>query len=80
MRLIWDKVHNIASIRLVEGDLTGLARDAWQPSDEVVFDLGAEGNVINIQVLDPEHLLAGASSAEEALGRVLGSLAARQAS
>ena len=49
MRLIWDRAHNIASIRLVEGDLTGMARDAWQPSADIVFDLGAEGTVINIQ-------------------------------
>ena len=39
MRLMWDKSNNVASIAIVDTDLSGRARDAWRVSDDVVFDL-----------------------------------------
>ncbi len=80
MKLTWDQTHNVASITIVDGDLRGRARDAWRVSDDVVFDLDEERRVINIQILDPARLLTGVATAEEALSRVLGSLATLRAS
>lgn len=80
MKLKWDREHNIAAINIVDGDLTGKGYDAWEASDDLVFDLGANGEVLSIQVLDPARLLDGVTTAEEALSRVLGSLAALRAS
>jgi uncharacterized protein YuzE len=80
MRLTWDQSHNVASITIGEGDLRGRARDAWRASDDVVFDVDAAGAVINIQILDPARILAGVTTAEEALSRVLGSLVTVRAS
>ena len=80
MKLTWDQTHNVASITIVDGDLRGRARDAWRVSDDVVFDLDEERRVINIPILDPARLLTGVATAEEALSRVLGSLATLRAS
>jgi len=80
MKLTWDQTHNVASITIVDGDMGGRARDAWRVSDDVVFDLDEEGRVINIQILDPARILTGVTTAEEALSRVLGSLATLRAS
>lgn len=80
MKLLWDREHNVASIRIAEGELAGQGVDAWQVSDDVVFDIGSDGTVINIQVLDPKRLLVGVATPEEALSRVLGSLATLRAS
>jgi uncharacterized protein YuzE len=80
VRLTWDESHNVASIAIVDADLSGRARDAWRVSDDVVFDLDGAGRVINIQVLDPARMLEGVTTAEEALSRVLGSLATLRAS
>ena len=80
MQLEWDRDHNVATIVIVDGDLTGRARDVWQPSDDLVFDLDADGRVISIELLDPARLLEGVTTAEEALSRVLGSIATIRAS
>lgn len=80
MRLTWDRSHNVASIAIVDGELSGRARDAWRMSNDVVFDLDDAGRVINIQVLDPAGILEGVVTAEDALSRVLGVLATLRAS
>ena len=80
MKLTGDQSHNVASIAIVDADLRGRARDAWRVSDDIVFDLDGAGRVINIQILDPARMLAGVTTAEEALSRVLGSLATLRAS
>lgn len=80
MKLEWDRDHNVAAIAIVDGDLTGRARDVWQPSDDLIFDLDADGQVISIELLDPASLLGGVTTAEEALSRVLGSIAALRVS
>jgi uncharacterized protein YuzE len=80
VRLTWDESNNVASIAIVDADLRGRAHDAWRVSDDVVFDLDGTGRVINIQILDPSRILEGVSTADEALSRVLGSLATLQAS
>jgi len=80
VRLTWDKSNNVASIAIVDTDLSGRARDAWRVSDDVVFDLDDAGRVVNIQVLDPARILDGVVTAEDALSRVLGVLATLRAS
>ena len=80
MKLTWDTNHNIASIDIADGDLAGRGHDSCQVSDDVVFDLDERGAVISIEVLDPARLLAGVTTAEEALSRVLGTLATLRAS
>lgn len=80
MKLRWDRTHNIAAIDLVDGDLTGRGCDAWQASDDVVFDLGADGEVLSVEVLDPARLLEGVTTPEGALSRVLGSFVTLRAS
>jgi len=80
MKLDWDRDHNVATIVIADGDLTGRARDVWQPSDDLIFDLDADGQVISIELLDPASLLGGVTTAEEALSRVLGSIAALRVS
>lgn len=80
MKLRWDREHNVATIDIVDGDLTGKGCDAWEASEDLVFDLGANGEVLSIEVLDPARLLDGAATPEEALSRVLGSLVTLRAS
>lgn len=80
MKLEWDRDHNVATIVIADGDLTSRARDVWQPSDDLVFDLDADGQVISIELLDPASLLQGVTTAEEALSRVLGSIASLRVS
>ncbi len=80
MNLTWDREHNIADIVIVEGDLRGQGCGSWEASPGLLFDLDANGAVMSIQVLDPGTLLAGVTTPEEALSRVLGSLARLRAS
>ena len=80
MKLTWDREHNIADIAIVEGDLTGRGHVCWEASEDLVFDLDENGAVLSIEVLDPARLLAGVTTPEEALSRVLGSLATLRAS